>query len=154
MAVALVAFVVAMTFMFAAFVMAVTFMTFTVAFFVAMTLMTFTMSFAMAALVVTFAVALAVAAAALAVMTAATFLRRKFAMQAFGQFLLGSVTYRDNLSLEIQCLASHRMIEVHSHCIFVNLGNRALNYHAGAVQQRNHSADDQQVFPDDAVHLE
>ena len=75
-------------------------------------------------------------------------------MQAFGQFLLGSVTYRDNLSLEIQCLASHRMIEVHGHCIFVNLGNRALNYHAGAVQQRNYSADDQQVFPDGAVHLE
>ena len=73
-----------------------------VAFVVAMTLMTFTMSFAMAALVVTFAVALAVAAsAALAVMAAATFLRRKFAMQAFGQFLLGSVTYRDNLSLSV-----------------------------------------------------
>ena len=113
-----------------------------VAFFVAMTLMTFTMSFAVAA------------SATLAVMAAATFLRREFAMQAFGQFLLGSVTYRDNLSLEIQCLASHRMIEVHGHCIFVNLGNRALNYHAGAVQQRNYSADDQQVFPDGAVHLE
>ena len=113
-----------------------------VAFLVAMTLMTFTMSFAVAA------------SAALAVMAAATFLRREFAMQAFGQFLLGSVTYRDNLSLEIQCLASHRMIKVHGHCIFVNLGNRALNYHAGTVQQRNYSADDQQVFPDGAVHLE
>lgn len=142
MAVALVTFVVAMTLVVSTFL-------------VAMTLMTFTMSFAMAALVVTFAVALAVAAsAALAVMAAATFLRREFAMQAFGQFLLGSVTYRDNLSLEIQCLASHRMIEVHGHCIFVDLGNRALDYHAGAVQQRNHSADDQQVFPDGAVHLE
>lgn len=142
MAVALVTFVMTVTLVVSTFV-------------VAMALMTFTMSFAMAALVVTFAVALAVAAsAALAVMAAATFLRREFAMQAFGQFLLGSVTYRDNLSLEIQCLASHRMIEVHGHCIFVNLGNRALNYHAGAVQQRNHSADDQQVFPDGAVHLE
>ena len=151
MAVALVTIVVAVAFMFAAFFMAVTL----VAFLVAMALMAFTMSFAMAALVVTFAVALAVAAsAALAVMAAATFLRREFAMQAFGQFLLGSVTYRDNLSLEIQCLASHRMIEVHGHCIFVDLGNRALNYHTGAVQQRNHSADDQQVFPDGAVHLE
>ena len=125
-----------------------------VAFVMAMTFVSFTMSFAMAALVVTFAVALAMAAsAALAVMAAATFLRHEFAMQAFGQFLLCSVTYRDNLSLEIQCLASHRMIEVHGHCIFVNLGNRALDHHAGAVQQRNHSADDQQVFPDGAVHL-
>ena len=151
MAVALVTFVMAVTLVVTTFFVTVAF----VAFLVAMTLMTFTMSFAMAALVVTFAVALAVAAsAALAVMAAATFLRREFAMQAFGQFLLGSVTYRDNLSLEIQCLASHRMIEVHGHCIFVDLGNRALNYHAGAVQQRNYSADDQQVFPDGAVHLE
>ena len=107
-----------------------------------MTLMTFTMSFAVAA------------SAALAVMAAATFLRREFAVQAFGQFLLGSVTYRDNLSLEIQCLAGQRMIEVHGHGIFMNLGNRALDYHSGAVQQRNHFTDDQQVFPDGAVHLE
>ena len=152
MAVALVVttFFMAMALMLTTFFMTVTL----VAFLVAMALMTFTMSFAMAALVVTFAVALTVAASAtLAVMAAATFLRCKFAMQAFGQFLLGSVTYRDNLSLEIQCLASHRMIEVHGHGIFVNLGNRALDYHAGAVQQRNHSADDQQVFPDGAVHL-
>lgn len=151
MAVALVTFVMAVAFMFAAFFMAVAF----VAFLVAMALMTFTMSFAMAALVVTFAVAFSMAAsAALAVMAAATFLRSEFAMQAFGQFLLGSVTYRDNLSLEIQCLAGHRMIEVHGYGIFVNLGNRALDYHAGAVQQRNHFTDDQQVFPDGAVHLE
>ena len=153
MAVTLVAFVMAMTLVVTTFFMAMTFMF--AAFFMAVTLMAFTMSFAVATLVVTFAVALSMAAsAALAVMAAATFLRSEFAVQAFGQFLLGSVTYRDNLSLEIQCLAGHRMIEVHGHGIFMNLGNRALDYHAGAVQQRNHFTYDQQVFPDGAVHLE
>lgn len=60
--------------------------------------------------------------------TAATLLLRQIlAMQALAKLFLSSITNLYNLTLEIQHLTGHRMIEIHGNSIFLNGNNLTVN---------------------------
>ena len=60
--------------------------------------------------------------------TAATLLLRQIlAMQARAKLFLSSITNLYNLTLEIQHLTGHRMIEIHGNSIFLNGNNLTVN---------------------------
>lgn len=83
------------------------------------------MALAMAALVVSVLVMTSASAVA-----ASAFLRNELSVKSLGKFFLCSVTDRNYLALEIQCLAGHRMVEVHGDRIIIDSGNESLYDHS------------------------
>jgi hypothetical protein len=53
------------------------------------------------------------AVSAVAVASATSARLYKLSVKAFCKFLLGSFTYAEHFSLEMECLACHLMVEVH-----------------------------------------
>ena len=84
---------------------------------------------------------------------ASAFLRQELAVKTFCQLLLGSIPYRNYLSLEIQCLARHRVIEVHSDLVLVDRVDLASDHHTGTVQQRDVSAYLEQFLHQHTFHF-
>ena len=101
------------------------------AFLVAVALMPFfvamSVSFTVAVALMPFFV-VSVAAASLAVVAASLFWK-ELSVQSFCKLLLCGVTYGYDLALEIQGLAGHRMVEVHSDGICVHGCDKSLDYH-------------------------
>ena len=71
------------------------------------------------AAIISLSVALALAMAIL--------LREILSVKALIQLLLASLANTLHLSGKMQCLARHRVIEIHSHSLIANLANGALN---------------------------
>ena len=146
-AVALVTFLVSavlMTFLMAVALMSLFMTVALVSLFVAVTLVTFLVSLAIASAVTT-----TVASA----MTS-SFVRYELTMKSLSEFLLCSVPYRYDFAGEVQCLAGHRMVEVHSHDVFADGSHDSLNDHACAVEHRNDVADFEELFLNYTVYLE
>ena len=71
--------------------------------------------------------------------------REIFTVQALGQLLVGSLSYGNDLALEIQCLSGHLVIEVHHHDTIPEfLHDTPLN-HSGGVEHRNHIPDEKHL---------
>lgn len=150
-AVALVTFLVSavlMTFLMAVALMSLFMTVALVSLFVAVTLVTFLVSLAIASAVTT-AVTTTVASA-----MASSFVRYELTMKSLCEFLLCSVPYRYDFAGEVQCLAGHRMVEVHSHDVFADGSHDSLNDHACAVEHRNDVADFEELFLNYTVYLE
>lgn len=146
-AVALVTFLVSavlMTFLMAVALMSLVMTVALVSLFVAVTLVTFLVSLAIASAVTT-----TVASA-----MASSLVRYELTMKSLSEFLLCSVPYRYDFAGEVQCLAGHRMVEVHSHDIFADGSHDSLNDHACAVEHRNDVADFEELFLNYTVYLE
>lgn len=122
--------------------MALSFVSFTMAVaFALMSLVTLTVAVALSFMSVAVAasalMALAMAALVVAVLVmtsaaavASAFLRSELSVKSLGKFLLCGVTDRNDLALEIQCLAGHRMVEVHGDRIIIDSGNESLYDHS------------------------
>lgn len=150
-AVALVTFLVSavlMTFLMAVALMSLFMTVALVSLFVAVTLVTFLVSLAIASAVTT-TVTTTVASA----MTS-SLVRYELTMKSLSEFLLCSVPYRYDFAGEVQCLAGHRMVEVHSHDVFADGSHDSLNDHACAVEHRNDVADFEELFLNYTVYLE
>lgn len=89
-----------------------------------MVMMTTSTIFMMVVVATTFSVFMVMMVTA----TAATLLLRQIlAMQALAKLFLSSITNLYNLTLEIQHLTGHRMIEIHGNSIFLNGNNLTVN---------------------------
>ena len=56
----------------------------------------------------------------------AAFLRKEFAVEAFGQLLLCCIAYGNDLSSEVQRLSGHWSVEVHGHFVFLDFHDHAV----------------------------
>lgn len=81
----------------------------------------------------------------------AAFLREILSMKSFCEFLLGSCTYRLYLACEVECLACHRMVEVHGHGLLAYSCDYTLDNLSASVEHRDHVADYKQVLTHYAV---
>ena len=77
-----------------------------------------------------------------------------FTVEAFGKFFLGGIAHGNYLNLEVECLAGELVVEVHGHGISLDLCNGSLDDMSGAVEHRDHGAYLEEVFAEDAAHLE
>ena len=66
-------------------------------------------------------------------------------MKSLGEFLFGSLAYALHLSREIESLACHRVVEIHSHGLFADFAYGALHYLSGGIEHRNRTSQLQQV---------
>ena len=122
------------------------------------------MASASAAILVATATAVAVAAVTSAVSAASTVMAMAsaaasasvyiLAVKSFSEFLLGSFAYAYNLSLEVEGLACHLVVEVHLHYILCHLENYAWDHCAHAVHHWDGVADNEKILADLSVDLE
>ena len=117
---------------FTIFMMVVVTTTFTIFMMVVVTAFTIFMMVMVAALAIAVVVVVTTTFSVFMVMmvtaTAATLLLRQIlAMQALAKLFLSSITNLYNLTLEIQHLTGHRMIEIHGNSIFLNGNNLTVN---------------------------
>ena len=75
-------------------------------------------------------------------------------VKAFCELLLGSFSYCEHLSLEMECLARHLMVEVHLHAVLAYLHNYARDHATHWAYHRDCVADNEKVLADLAVNLE
>ena len=95
------------------------------------------------------------AAFAVAVPVSAAVTRRMdiFTVEAFFQFLFGSVAYGEDFTRKVQRFSGHRRIEIHFYEFFAYFHHFAWNNASCAVHQRNSSAGNEKILLNGPVYF-
>ena len=94
------------------------------------------------------------AAAFALALVAVALLGKVFSVEPFLELFVGGVAYGLDLAGEMQRLAGHRVVEVHSHGFFTHCGDGALDHLSFGIEHRQHASYDEQLRGGLAVDCE